>query len=140
MSITTTQLKTEGLGSKEFEETGKVIFGRRSEYEAFCDSNRCTESYCYKPVLKKVSEDLIECPDCKSILFWMRKKKGRKCKSKDTTDQHSDPLAHCQSQSTSKVKATSLGSSHYDVLCQDERERQLMRIMCIESLKGSMIT
>lgn len=66
-------LNTAGLTNHDSEDFGSIIMGKRSAYDAFCDSEHCSTGY--KPKRKIVVGEPVDCPDCDSILIWKRKKK-----------------------------------------------------------------
>lgn len=65
-------LNTAGLTNRDSEDFGSIIMGKRSEYEAWCDSDQCSTR---RPVKKVVKGEPTDCPDCQSILIWKRSKK-----------------------------------------------------------------
>lgn len=130
-------LNTAGLTNRDTEDLGSIIMGKRSEYEAWCDSDQCTTTR--RPVRKIVEGEPTDCPDCQSILMWKRSKKrlgieiyaiqnkrkpkssGDRCTSIDISAQQSCHSGETQSRPLSETKNTLSGLDDSHVLSQVSR-------------------
>lgn len=67
-------LESAGLLNVHTEDIGVISMGKRSHYNAFCDSLPCKGKHQGSKVLKAVDGEPDKCPDCGYYLIYKRKK------------------------------------------------------------------